>query len=217
MFHPDWINTRISDHFQCFQWSVLSRETLQLLCWWLLDLQDLDNVLAHLHAAALWIKKAPPKKRKPRTTTTETLLVLQWRPKPFCGSEFVFLDLYPCRVPAAKQSGEWMIPTHTPSIHTILLPNTSRGMRAQVELSSAGWDTPHTATPSPPTDPQPHPAIWRPTEIKSQWRWMILRLTCTAAFIMCHVFPVLQDRTHCWLNAKKPMPIKHLNAFLTGN
>lgn len=71
--------------------------------------------------------------------------------------------------------------------------------------------------PSPPTDPQPHPAIWRLTEIKSQWRWMILRPTCTAAFIMCHVFPVLQDRTHCWLNAKKLMPIKHLNAFLTGN
>lgn len=64
MFHPDWINTRISDHFQCFQWSVLSREMLQLLCWWLLDLQDLDNVLAHLHAAALWIKKAKKKQTK---------------------------------------------------------------------------------------------------------------------------------------------------------
>lgn len=151
MFHPDWINTRISDHFQSFQWSVLSGEMLPLLCRWLLDLQDLDNVLAHLHAAAFWIKKAKKKPNRTTTTTTETLLVLQWRAKPFCGSEFVFLDLYPCRVPAAKQSGERMIPTHTPSIHTILLPNTSRGRRAQVELSSAGWDPP----PHPPTSHRP--------------------------------------------------------------
>lgn len=45
---------------------------------------------------------------------------------------------------------------------------------------------------------------------------MILSLKCTAAFIMCHVFPVIQDGTHCWLNAKKLMQVKHLNAFLTG-
>ena len=63
----------------------------------LLDLQDLGDVLPHLHAAALWIKKKRKKK---------SLLVLQWIAKaPSCGSELVFLDLYP-ESPAAKQSRE---------------------------------------------------------------------------------------------------------------
>lgn len=66
----------------------------------LLDLQDLGDVLPHLHAAALWIKK----KKKGCTLKKKTLLVLQWIAKaPSCGSELVFLDLYP-ESPAANQS-----------------------------------------------------------------------------------------------------------------
>lgn len=57
----------------------------------------------------------------------KTLLVLQWIEKPSCGSELVFLDLYP-QSPAAKQK-------QRQESFFSLLPDTSRGGCAQVGRS----------------------------------------------------------------------------------
>lgn len=121
--NPHWCKT---GHFQhIFHKSVLMPhrencpqsqwDTLQLLYWCLLDLQDLGDVLAHLVAAALWIKMA-----------LKNAACAAVDSKAFLRVWISVLGLVP-RVPAAKQGWENFFS---------LLHNTSRGGCAQVRRST---------------------------------------------------------------------------------
>lgn len=132
--------------------------------------------------------------------------MLQWLAKPSCGSELVFLDLYP-ESPQPNKAENGFFP-----LHSLLLHNTSRGRCTQVErrMSAvlADFFFFH----------QPHPEIKRLTDkITMTWNNSKANRSTAVALVMFHVFAILlwQGRKYFQRNSWKLMSIKHLNDSVT--